>query len=189
MRFGWVCAATLLGMTELAAAQPRIIPSLRIANREYGVSGSYIKHKDASERDISDLNVLAHWGLISHSGPQLEAEGGYGRHRTDALDSTAQNYSIAANLLMNYAVTDRFGIFAMIGYGYLKDRTDRTVGAVETSTSSGRRFFQYGGGAKWLFVPNVALRVDYRRQTGVKIKNTGRSEDRELILFGIAVFQ
>lgn len=189
MRFGWIGAVALLGTAELAAAQASVIPALRLAGREYGVSGSYVKHKDAQARDLSDLVVLGHWGLISSWGPQLEAEGGYGRHTVSALDSTAQDYRIAANLLMNYSATEGFGIFAMIGYGYLKEWADRSVGSAEASSSRGRRFFQYGGGVKWLLAPNVALRVDYRRQTGVQVKGSEASEKRELLLFGLAIFQ
>lgn len=189
MRFGCVCAVALLGAAQLAGAEGRVVPALRYASREYGVSGSYVKHKDSEGKGISDLTVLGHWGLTSGWGPQLEAEGGYGRHTVDALDSTGQSYSIAANLLMNYSASERFGVFAMIGYGYIKDRADRTVGKVENSTSDGRRFFQYGGGLKWLLVPNVALRVDYRHQTGISVKGGNAQEDRELVLFGIAVFQ
>jgi len=176
-------------MVELASAQARIVPIVRMANREYGVSGSYLKQKDANSRNISDLTVLGHWGLISNWGLQVEVESGYGRHTVDVRDSTAQDFSVAGNVLMNYSLFDHFSIFGLIGYGYMRNWEERTLGKVTTTTKSGRRFFQYGGGVKWLLVPNVALRADYRFQMEPRVKNADPNKDRQFVLLGISVFQ
>ena len=195
MRYGWGIGLVLTMVVQMASAQ-RIIPALEFAAREYGVGGSYVKHKDAADQNVSNMDIVGHWGVrFDLFDLQIDCESGYSRQKMDVADSTAEQFRIAGNLLMNFDITERTTLFGLIGYGYSGAWTDKSVSVgggqdpIVEKTKTSFKFTQYGGGLRYLLVPNVGLRLDYRIEKGVGIEEGEADRRRSVMLLGITVVQ
>jgi opacity protein-like surface antigen len=189
MRNVWVLGLAVAALVQPAVAQGSFIPVIGAASREYGLSGNYIKQKDAANNARTDFTILGHWGIIMPLGLQPELEAGYGKIVTAVPDVASRNYLIGGNILLNVSPFNSISVFGLAGYGYIGDTTDRTLGTTTTTTEANRWYSQFGGGVKWLLVPNAGLRVDYRFQRGATLDVTGATQTRHNVLFGISVFQ
>jgi opacity protein-like surface antigen len=193
MRYGWGIVLVLAATAGIANAQERYVPVLGAVSSELGLSGAYNKSAVADTHDVTNLNIAGHIGVIAFSGIEIELESGFSRYHSTQTDSTAKNWTIAGNALINVPLlSQRLTGFALIGYGYDRSWEQREYEdpEVETvKTKSNFKFWQYGIGVKYMLVANTALRVDYRwiRPTGQE--DDGPDLDRETMLIGISIFQ
>ena len=189
MRNGLLSAFLVVGLACDAMAQGGYIPVIYAANKEYGLSGSYVKQKDAADNGTSDLTLMGHWGIMMHLGLQPELEAGWRKSATDVPDFQARDYTLAGNLLWNLSPFNSLSFFGLAGYGYIGAKTETKVGTVTTTLTDNRWFSQFGGGVKWLLVPNAGIRLDYRYQNGATLNAAGNKQSRHVLLLGVSVFQ
>lgn len=187
-RFLFSCLL-IAGLAPCAYSQGTFVPVIYAANKEYGLSGSYVKQKDAANNGTTDLTVLGHWGMMFPLGLQPEFEAGWRKTETTVPVFQARDYTLAGNLLFNVSPFNSISVFGLAGYGYIGAKSETTVGTVTTTLTDNRWFSQFGGGVKWLLVPNAGLRVDYRYQNGATLDAAGNKQNRHVVLFGISVFQ